>query len=198
MNPLPFILLAISLPLLLGGCGEKEESVAEVGPVEEKQEVKEEVKPEEPIAETKPKLEGVNVDELELRGDINYLKGSDAPYTGKSYGVHPNGQKEFEMNHKDGKLDGIWVEWRENGQKWREVNYKGGKEDGLQLGWYKNGQKEAETNYKDGKPDGLWVSWHENGEKRGEGNIKDGKQISKKWWNNKGEPVDTWREAVAE
>ena len=23
MNPLPFILLAISLPLLLGGCGEK-------------------------------------------------------------------------------------------------------------------------------------------------------------------------------
>ena len=34
MNPVPFILLAISLPLLLGGCGEK--PVAEVKPVEEK------------------------------------------------------------------------------------------------------------------------------------------------------------------
>ena len=33
MNPLPFILLAITLPLLLGGCGEK--PVAEVKPVEE-------------------------------------------------------------------------------------------------------------------------------------------------------------------
>jgi len=40
MNPLPFILLAISLPLLLGGCGEKE-SVGEV-------------KPEEAVVETAP------------------------------------------------------------------------------------------------------------------------------------------------
>ena len=66
MNPLPFILLAISLPLLLGGCGEKEESVAEVGPVEEKQEVKEEVKPEEPIAETKP------IEEMSINHNLKY------------------------------------------------------------------------------------------------------------------------------
>ena len=48
----------VSLPLLLGGCGDdKKEPVAEVKPVEEKVlEVKEEVKPEEPVAETKPEL----------------------------------------------------------------------------------------------------------------------------------------------
>mgnify|MGYP003314731641 CR=1 FL=1 len=50
MNPVPFILLAISLPLLLGGCGEKE-SVAEVG----------------------PQLDGVNLDQLEKREGIQYL-----------------------------------------------------------------------------------------------------------------------------
>ena len=46
MNPLPLFLIIVSLPLLLGGCGEKE-SVAET-------------KPEEPVAEAKPELEGVN------------------------------------------------------------------------------------------------------------------------------------------
>ncbi|MDC0200979.1 leucine-rich repeat domain-containing protein [Verrucomicrobia bacterium] len=52
MNPLPFILLAISLPLLLGGCGgDKKEPVSEVKAVEEKQQA---VKTEEPVAETKP------------------------------------------------------------------------------------------------------------------------------------------------
>ena len=103
MNLLPFILLAISLPLLLGGCGEK--PVAEVKPVEEKVlEVKDEVKPEEPVAETKPELEGVNDDELEERESIWYLKNSETPYTGKVFVLYENGQKKSEVNYKDGEL----------------------------------------------------------------------------------------------
>jgi len=35
MNPLPLLLLAISLPLLLGGCGEKSETVTKTKPVDE-------------------------------------------------------------------------------------------------------------------------------------------------------------------
>ena len=100
MNPVPLLLLAISLPLLLGGCGEKE-SVAEVEPVEEKVL---EVKPEKPVAETEPELEGVNQDELEEREGITYLKGSDTPYTGKFFELYENGQKKVEGNIKDGEL----------------------------------------------------------------------------------------------
>ena len=56
MNPVPLFLIIVTLPLLLGGCGEK--PVAETKPVEKKVlEVKEKVKPEEPLAETKPKKE---------------------------------------------------------------------------------------------------------------------------------------------
>ena len=170
----------VSLPLLLGGCGDKKESVGEVNPVEEKQEVKEEVKPEEPVAETKPELEGVNEDELERRGEfpnfIYFIKGSDTPYTGKSYLMYENGQKQSEGNWKDGKQDGPITFWHENGQKW------------------------SEGNYKNGKPDGLWMGWHENGQKKSESNYKESKLVegSKKYWNSKGEPVDSLEEAKAE
>ena len=201
MNPVPLFLLAISLPLLLGGCGEKAtvEPVSEIKPVEEKVlEVKEEVKPEEPIAETKPKLEGVNVDELELRGDIDYLKGSDAPYTGKSFALWENGQKRSEANWKDGKMDGLWMSWHENGQKGAETNFKDGKPDGQTISWHDNGQKETEGNWKDGKKDGLQTTWFPNGQKFMKGNWKDGKKVLAKYWNPKGEPVNLFDEAEAE
>ena len=54
-------LLLIAITVLAVGCGGKNESTTETKPVEEKVlEVKEEVKPEEPVAEAKPELEGVN------------------------------------------------------------------------------------------------------------------------------------------
>ena len=155
----PFILLAISLPLLLGGCEEK--PVAETKPVEEKQqEVKEEVKTEEPVAETKPELEGVDDKELEERESIWYLKDSEIPYTGKIYSLHPNGQKKAEGNAKDGKFHG------------------------LQLFWHENGQKKLEGNTKDGKFHGLVVGWSENGQRRYEAIWNDGLVVSEKRWKN--------------
>jgi hypothetical protein len=81
MNPLRLLVLLVTLPLLLGGCGEK--------PVSE-------VKPVEAIAETKPELEGVNAKKLEAREGIRYRKGSDAPYTGKVFNLYKSGKKESE------------------------------------------------------------------------------------------------------
>ena len=64
---------------------------------------------------------------------------------------------------------------------------------------YENGKKRAEANYKHGKEDGLAVMWHQNGTKVAEVNYKDGKRVigSEKYWNSKGEPVDTYKEAEA-
>ena len=190
MNPVPLFLIIVSLPLLLGGCGEKHE--------------------------------GVNAKAIEGREGIAYLKGSDAPYTGKTFILYKNGQKKLESNYKDGKMDGLWMGWHENGQKELEANFNEGKKEGVALAWYDNGQKEVEgnfkndkkeglwvqwhengqkkeeSNFKDGKGDGLAVAWHENGEKKGERNYKDGVEISRKYWNSKGEPVDSLEEAVAE
>ena len=59
-----------------------------------------------------------------------------------------------------------------------------------------NGQKEWEYHWKDGEKDGLETRWYENGQKKLEGNYKDNKGIkgSSKFWNNKGEPVDSYKE----
>ena len=175
MNPVPLFLIIVTLPLLLGGCGEK------------------------PVAETKPELEGVNIKELETREGIKYLKGSDTPYTGKSYGLYVNGQKEREENYKDGKRDRS-IYFNENGQKAIETSFKDGKANGLQTKWHENGQKREEINYKDGKWDGLWVVWYKNGQKKLEENYKNGKLVegSAKYWNSKGEPVNSEEEAEAE
>ena len=81
-------------------------------PLEEKVlKVKEEAKPEEPVAENKPKLEGVNWDELDERGEfpsfIYFIKGSDTLYTGKTYELNRNGQKWIERNLKNGRMEGL-------------------------------------------------------------------------------------------
>ena len=111
-------LLLIAITFLAVGCGEKNESTTDTKPVEEKVvEVKEEAKTEEPLAETKPELEGVNMKELESREDIVYLKGSDTPYTGKAFALYENGQKESEVNFKDGKLvEGSEKLWNSKGE----------------------------------------------------------------------------------
>ena len=139
----------------------------------------------------------VNDEELEEREGIYYIIGSDTPYTGKSFALYPNGQKEAEGNYKDGKLEGTIVFWHENGQKDGEVNYKDGKWDGLFTYWHENGKKQIEGNNENGKKNGLWIFWNENGQKKVEVSYKDGVVISERYWNSKGEPVNSWEQSEA-
>ena len=74
--------------------------------------------------------------------------------------------------------------------------FKNDKKDGLWTRWYENGQKEREGTYKDGKQDGLHTEWHESGQKCLEGTWEHGKKLSVKYWNRKGEEVETSQEAL--
>jgi hypothetical protein len=120
------------------------------------------------------------------RNYLFYLPNQQEPFSGKNLCEYENGQKKFEGNIKDGKLDGKWTSWHENGQKEGEANYKAGKADGKRTSWHENGQKLFERNIKDGKLDGKATSWHENGQKLFERNIKDGKLDGKwtSWYKN--------------
>ena len=155
MNPLRLLVLLVSLPLLLGGCGENVVNDDEIEP-----------------------REGV----VYLKGSENPYTGkaialwengqerSGGIYKdGKPDGLwlrwHKNGKKRSEDNWKDGKRDGLFVQWNEVGQKEAEVNFKDGKEDGLALMWHENGQKKAEGNWKDDKVvEGSRKVWNSKGE----------------------------------
>lgn len=130
--------------------------------------------------------------EANLRGGLYYRKGDEVPYSGILYALYENGSGRYQSTVKDGKLDGVSVEWYDNGNKQQETNYEEGILNGPVLTWHKDGQKASEGGYNDGKPDGRFEGWHENGQKSGEGNFKDGKSSDRKFWNSKGEPVDTF------
>ena len=116
MNPVPLFLIIVTLPLLLGGCGEKR------------------------VAEVKPESDSVNAEELEERKGITYLKKSNTPFTGKCLDFWSNGKKATEVNYKDGKKDGQTLFWHNNGQKKKESNYKDGKSIGRAKYWNRKGE----------------------------------------------------------
>jgi antitoxin component YwqK of YwqJK toxin-antitoxin module len=131
-----------------------------------------------------------------------------------------NGQKYREKTYKDGEEDGLKTQWYVNGQKWKEETYKDGKLDGPATSWHNNsaqmssellyqdgerhgpytswyntGQKRSEGVYKVGKRNGVYTRWHPNGQKWVERTHKDGELLAAKYWNSKGEEVETEEEA---
>jgi len=69
-----------------------------------------------------------------------------------------------------------WTIWYESGQKESEVNYKNGQKDGKSTWWNKKGQKVKQKNYKNGKLDGKLIEWFQfNGQIKREENYKNGK-----------------------
>ncbi len=96
MKPLRLLVLLVTLPLLLGGCGEKD--VAEIKP---------ELLPldEEELVRV---VRSVNTNELEEREGLTYLKGSETPYTGKGFDLYEN-WRSFEYLYKEGKRINIKV-----------------------------------------------------------------------------------------
>ena len=97
--------------------------------------------------------------------------------------------------HLGKNLHGLVTEWHGNGQKAEEATYEDGKLHGLAIAWHENGQKKAETTFKDDELDGLATKWHENGQKRSELMWKGDKLVAAKYWNSKGEAVETYEEA---
>ena len=209
-------LLLLFAALLVAGCGEKSSPEDSDSAIEKPtgEPSADAVKPspaEPPVAESPseessdnpPSLsdadverllkEAVDMESLEERDDLLYQDNK--PYSGWVKMIHDSGQVQALGQFKDGKLDGLFTVWAGNGQKVKEGIWKDGKQDGPYTEWHANGQKAAEVTFKDTYPHGPWTRWHKNGQKKSEVTYQDDKQISGKYWNSKGEEVETEEEA---
>ena len=176
-------------------------------------------------SQSKPLVE-VHWEELEWRGEFTdskiYIIGTDTPFTGISHRFHPNGMKSSQTSWKDGKRHGLsigwhsnglksqeglrlndkrvglWIYWYDNGQELYEKHYRNGKLDGSWVTWYQNGQMKQESSWKNGKQHGLLRCWHKNGQQLSEETWKNSTFVSRseKYWNQKGERVASYDEAV--
>ncbi len=195
------ILLLLFAALLVAGCGEKSssegsESASEnpsaPNQTEEPSADTAKPPPAEPASEESSETpnslsdadverllkEAVEGDSLEgrdtIHGNLIYQTNESEPFSGWVKLMYDSGQVKGLSKFKDGKPA-----------------------DGLHTQWYENGQKSGEGTYKDGKMEGLWTEWHENGLKRTEATYKDDELITEKYWNSKGEEVETREEAEA-
>ena len=114
--------------------------------------------------------EAVEMESLEKRDYLLYPSNESEPFSGWAKVMYDSGQVESLIEFRDG----------------RKVHHRS---------WQENGQKKHANTWKDGEQDGLQTSWHENGQKWTEQTYKDGRWISAKYWNSKGEEVETFDES---
>lgn len=77
---------------------------------------------------------------------------------------HANGALRARGYSRDGRRQGLWLEWWENGAQRSEGSYQNDLRDGPWVHWYSSGRLREEGVYAAGERDGHWETWHESGE----------------------------------
>jgi len=125
----------------------------------------------------------IDINSLEQINDIFSIKGENIPVNARIY-QYRNGKKEIMGIMKDGKKDGIWVEWHNYGRRLQET-YKNGILDGFVSIFYKNGQKEWRHTYNNGVLEGNYTRWHSNGKRAIDGFFENGIPVGIWAWRDR-------------
>jgi len=185
-------LVLLFAALLVAGCGEKSSS-------DSSESASESAEPSDDTAEQNPAGTPVAESPSEEASETpNSLSDADVERLLKEAVDHESLEERGDFLYQNDEPYSGWVKSvADSGQVMGLGQCKDGKPDGLSMAWGENGQKIAETTFKDGKMDGLLTFWHENGQKMHEGIAKDGVEVSvsAKYWNSKGEEVETKEES---
>ncbi len=99
---------------------------------------------------------GETMDDLVKRDGLYYKEFTDVPFTGKTTGA-------TQGTIRNGKREGIWVEYHDNGQLRSKGTLKDGKWDGPWAQYHDNGQLRSKGTYKGGEKEDDWVYYSSDG-----------------------------------
>lgn len=85
-------------------------------------------------------------------------------FTGTVVSDYSNGNPKLRRQEKNGKADGLWLEWYPNGNLRYRAMWRNGLGNGKWEYFYSNGQLRSESFYIDDVAQGLYRSYHENGQ----------------------------------
>ena len=192
-------LVLLFAALLVAGCGEKSSSEGSESASESPTPSNESAEPsadtaKPPPAET-PVAESPSEEPSDTPNSLNYAEAERLLKEAVDFDSLEERDDLFYQNNEP--FSGWVKSMRDSGQVQGLAQFKDGELDGLNTWWHENGQKKREATFKDGKMDGLLTFWHENGQKMREGIAKDGVEVSvsAKYWNSKGEEVETKEES---
>ncbi len=114
-----------------------------------------------------------------------------------AYKISENSGAYADINFKNGKIDGLYVNYDFNSNKIAEATYKEGKIEGKQVSYFQNGNVQEETFYKNGLKEGTWLTYNRKGEKIREENYKNGNKEGK-WLITKTYPDENTTSKVTE
>jgi antitoxin component YwqK of YwqJK toxin-antitoxin module len=81
------------------------------------------------------------------------------------------------------------ISYFQNGNKNTEVDYKNGKVNGWARMWYENGKLHVEATYKDNKTHGVRNAFHPNGRVFCRAEYENGKLLRKQNWDENGKEI---------
>ena len=125
----------------------------------------------------------ININSLVKKSDTFIIKGEELPANGVVFQLK-NGKKKIMGNLKNGKKNGIWIEWHNYGRRLQET-YKNGVLDGFVSIYYMNGQKEWRHTYNNGVLEGNYTRWHKNGKRAIDGFFENGIPVGIWAWRDK-------------
>lgn len=97
-----------------------------------------------------------------------YNKNDSTKQVVKTIRYYFNGERQEELQLKNGKKNGTCTMWYMNGEKMFEANYIDDILHGTFFQWYDNGKKDYEAIYNQGVPTGTWKFYNKDGSLKNE------------------------------